>query len=425
MSNSTNSRLFNIKLSSFGKVIVRFASAQIVSNSLRLISGFLVVRFIEPELYGQFSGIGIYMGYILLGHGGIINGLGRELPYELGRKNDTYARELASSVYVLSVIICIIASLLFLTFGIKKFIDSNTTTALIYLAYTVIGGLYLLNKQFLPTLYRTNKDFDSLSKQNILVGLANLLTIVLVYFFSIYGLIARGVFLALWEFFLLYKNKPYKLTFSYHVNHFKILFKTGIPIFMVGYVNVLWQTVMNNIIFSAGGALMYGFYALSSILQGAVGVIPASFGQVIYPRMSIMFGEGKTISYILKANIKPLFFQFAIMSGISVAGAFLLPIIIPLILPKYTGGILAAQWMLFVPVAQSFGALNNIYNVIKKQQWYFVSLLTGAIVGSLFVYFKVQLGDFQLEYFPQGILLGTIIQQLLSLLFLSTLKKFE
>jgi len=58
-----------------------------------MLSGFLVVSLIDPELYGQFTGIGVYTGYILLGHGGIINGLGRELPYELGRGNDNYARE--------------------------------------------------------------------------------------------------------------------------------------------------------------------------------------------------------------------------------------------------------------------------------------------------------------------------------------------
>lgn len=410
------------KYSTFGKVLIRFASAQIISNFLRLLSGFLVVRFIEPEIYGQFSGVGVYLGYILLGHGGIINGLSRELPYELGRKNDAYANEMASSVYVLSVIISFIASLLFLFFAIKQFMDGNTATAIIYFAYTIIGGLHLLNKQFLPTLYRTNKDFDSLSKQNISVGVGNLFSVVLVYFFSLYGLIARSIFLALLEFFLLFKNKPYKLSFYYNLEHFKKLLKTGIPIFMVGQVGPLWHTVMNNVIFSVGGALNFGLYALSNIVQGAVGVIPASFSQVIYPRMSIMLGEGKPISFILKANIKPLFFQFVVMLGISVAGVLILPIVIPILLPKYTEGILAAQWMLFVPVVQSFGALNNIYNVVKKQLGYFFSLLIGAVIGSLFVYWKVKTGDFQLEYFPQAILLGTIIQQGLSLLFLSTLK---
>ena len=76
------------KIGTFGNVLVKFASAQVISNFLRLISGFLVVRLLEPSIYGLYTGVGVYLGYILLGQGGIINGLGRELPFELGKGND-------------------------------------------------------------------------------------------------------------------------------------------------------------------------------------------------------------------------------------------------------------------------------------------------------------------------------------------------
>lgn len=416
--------LNKISFGDFGKVLIRFASAQLISNFLRMLSGFLVVKFIAPELYGQFTGVGVYMGYILLGHGGIINGLSRELPYELGRKNDEYAKEMASSVYALSSILSVLAALIFLVLGLDQFISGNTLTGSIYMAYVFIGGLNLLNKQFLPVLYRTNKDFDSLSKQNIFIGIGNLLSVMLVYFFNIYGLILRGVFLALLEFVLLFKNKPYQLSFTWRLDDFKKLFKTGFPIFMVGQVSPLWSTVMNNIIFSVGGSMNFGLYALSTIIQGAVGVIPRAFSQVIYPKMSIMLGEGKPISQILKANIKPLYFQFGLMLTTAVVGAIVLPVVIPFILPNYVDGIVAAQWMLFVPAVQSFGALNNIYNVIGNQKWYFFSLVTGAVIGSLFVLWKINTTGFYLEIFPQGMLLGTAVQQVLSLLFLSTLKKY-
>ena len=413
-----------IPFGEFGKVLIRFASAQVVSNFLRMLSGFLVVRFIAPELYGQFTGVGVYMGYILLGHGGIINGLSRELPYELGRKNNQYAKEMACSVYALSSILSVLAALIFLILGLHNFISGDALTGLIYMAYVLIGGLNLLNKQFLPVLYRTNNDFDSLAKQNIFIGIGNMLSVLLVYFFNIYGLIARGIFLALLEFFFLFKNKPYQLSFTWDLGHFKKLFKTGFPIFIVGQVTPLWSTVMNNIIFSIGGALNFGLYALSTIIQSAVGVIPVAFSNVIYPRMAIMLGEGTPVSQILKANLKPLYLQFGLMLTTAVVGCFLLPFVIPFILPKYVDGIVAAQWMLFVPVVQSFGALNNIYNVIKKQQWYFFSLITGATIGSLFILWKINTTDFYLEIFPQGLLLGTAIQQFLSFLFLSKLRKY-
>ena len=409
-------------LGDFGKVLLRFASSQVISNFLRLLSGLLVVKFIAPDLYGQYTGIGIYIGYILLGHGGIINGLGRELPYELGQKNDEHAREMASSVYVLSSILSIIAALIFAFLGLYYFIIGDSLTSLICIAYFIVGGLNLFNTQFLPVLYRTNNDFDSLSKQNIFVGVGNLLSVLFVYFFSIYGLIIRGIFLALFEFLLLFKNKPYKLSFTWNILHLKKLFRTGLPIFMVGQVTPLWITFMNTIIFSVGGALNFGLYSLCTIIQNAFGVIPTALSKVIYPRMSIMLGEGKSVSQILRSNLKPLYFQFIFMLTIALIGFYLLPIVIPFILPNYVGGIEAAQYMLFVPVLRSFGSLNNIYNVLKKQRLYFFSLLTGALIGSLFILLKIYSQDFSLEFFPQGMLIGTGIQQVMSLSYITKLK---
>jgi len=46
----------------FGKVLMRFASSQLLSNFLRMLAGFIVVRMVAPETYGQFAGIGVFLG---------------------------------------------------------------------------------------------------------------------------------------------------------------------------------------------------------------------------------------------------------------------------------------------------------------------------------------------------------------------------
>jgi len=407
----------------FGEVLIRFASAQVVTSAMSIVAGFLVVSKLDPYEYGQFNGVGVYLGYILLGHGGILNGLNRELPYELGRKNDAYARELASSSYVIASLLSGLAALVFLVIGVNHLLHGETLTGLIYLSYVIIGGLYLMNKQFLPSLYRTNNDFDSLAKQNLYVGISNLLTVAFVYLFGLYGLLMRGAFQALVEGFLLFKNKPYRLSFQVQKDHLAKLFKTGFPIYVVGQVNNIWVTVMNNLLFVKGGYTNYGLYALANMLLGITGVVPNAFGQVIYPRMNIMLGEGQSFTSIVKANLKPLYLQFVLLMGIAIVGALLLPIVIPWLLPKYIEGIVPAQWMLFVPAVQAFGALNSLYNVVKHQRWYLVSLVTGALAGSLYVLIRYNLEGFNLVIFPQGLLLGNFIQQALSLAFLPTLKK--
>ena len=405
-------------INSFHRVLVRFASSQMIATALRLISGLLVVRLIEPEIYGEFTGVGVYLGFLLVGQGGIINGLSRELPYELGRKNFKFGTEITSSAFVFTIIISVLASLIFLFFGIRELLLTNYKISLIYMTYVILASLNLLNVQFLPTLYRTNNDFDSLSRQKIYVGVCNLLSVILIWFYSLYGLLIRAMLLATIEFFLLYNKRPIIFYFKYNFKHIKYLFKTGLPIYVVGMINLLWNTIVKSLIFNIGGALSYGYFALSLIVENVFGIIPISLAKVIYPKMSIMLGQGEPISKIIKFSIKPLFFQFLLMLFLAIIGVYLLPIIVPIILPNYIDGILAAQWMLFIPVAQSFTSLNSIYNVLKKQKWYLISLLFGAFIGSLFMIIKLNYGGFRLEIFPQGLVIGTIFQQMLSILFI-------
>jgi O-antigen/teichoic acid export membrane protein len=405
------------KFSSFGKVLIRFASSQIISHFLRIVSGFLVVRMLDPEMYGTFTGVGIYMGYFALGDIGVINGLGREFPYQLGKGNNEYGRQLANTTMVVTSIVGILTAIFFLVFSVYHFATNNSILGFTFLSYVIIAGLNLYNSRFLPALYRTSSDFQKLARQNITVGIWNLLSVVLVWKWGFGGLLIRGVALALIQYYLLFKNKPYPLKFSFTWKDMVQLFKTGLPIYMVGQVNPLWSTIVHNIIFAMGGAKYFGLYALANIVQKSMAVVPQSFGQVIYPRMSIMFGQGKSPREIIRLNLKPLFFQFFVILGLAISGAIVLPYIIPYLLPKYIEGIGPAQWMMFVPVVISFGAINNIFNVTGQQKYYFIALVLGALIGTGYIYFRSSTGGFDLMVFPQGMIIGKVFQQALSLFF--------
>jgi O-antigen/teichoic acid export membrane protein len=402
------------KVGEFGKVLVRFASSQLLSNFLRMVAGFVVVRMVEPSTYGQFAGVGVFLGYILLGHGGILNGISRELPYELGRGNKEYAVQLANSANFITFVIGIIASTLFLGFGIYHLFTGDTVTGTIFISYALPAFLYLYNKQYLPSLYRTNKDFDSLSRQNILTGIGNVLSVIFVYQWGLWGLCIRQIFIFVYETWLLHKKKPYRITLQYQKDDLKKLLGTGFPIFVAGNINPLVTTVMNNVLFSLGGALNYGYYALTNIVSSAIGIIPNSFSQVIYPRMSIMYGEGKSVQHILKVNVKPLIFQFFVLFGMGLVGAILLPWLVPIFLPKYSPGIAAAQWMMFVPATQAFGSMLNIFSVMKKMKPYIIANITGGLISIAYAVIMTSSFGFNLVYFPQALMIGKLFQQAIS-----------
>lgn len=411
--------LKRLNLGDFGKVLVKFASAQVIYNVLRLIAGFLVVRIIAPEIYGLFSGVGVFLGYVMMGHIGTLNGLGRELPFQLGKGNDKLVNDYANTGYWISIFIGFIAFLLFSFLAIKSyFYMHDFNLMLVYATYAIIAFFHITNNAYLPVLYRTNSDFELLSKINIISAIVNIITVLLVYHFAFYGLLGRAVILIIIRFLLLYHFRPLKIKPKIDLNSFKVLLKVGLPIYAVGQVRPLWATIQNNILFSVGGALQFGYYALVNIINGAIGVIPVAFNQVVYPRMAIQSGKGLGKNEILSQVKKPTFFQFVLLLSVAIIGAIVLPYIIPLILPKYSHGIEAAQWAFFIPVIQSLGLVNNYYNVIKKQKYYLISLIIGALIGLGYVLLMLHFNEFDLVYFPQGIIMGSLVQITLSVYFL-------
>jgi O-antigen/teichoic acid export membrane protein len=419
----TLTRIFKrIHIGDFGKVLIRFASSQVIANFMRLIAGFLIISSLDPEAYGLFTGVGVYLGYFALGHFGIINGLGREFPYQLGKGNEAYGRQLANSTFVITSVIGLLSASVFLGLACYHFIAQNTLLAFTFLTYVIIAGLDLFITQFFPVLYRTSSDFGKLSRQSIIIGFVNLITVTLVIKFGFTGLLIRGIILALTQFYLLFKNKPYSLTLKITKSDMIQLFKIGLPIYMVGQVNPLWSTILHNIIFSFGGAKYFGLYALSNVVLSSMNIIPQAFGQVIYPRMAIMYGKGTSPREIINLNLKPLLFQVFLMLAIAIAGVFILHWIIPTLLPKYIDGIGPAQWIMFVPVVISLGAINNIFNVTKQQKYYFISLISGAIIGTAFIYIRLIGTEFNLLIFPQGLLIGMLIQQISGIFFAYRLK---
>ena len=151
-------------MNAFNQIILKFAGAQGISNILRVLAGFLVVKIIAPEVYGSFTGPGIYLTYFLLLQMGINNGLSRELPYQLGSGNIRGAEEFASVGLFINSIISALTFIVFSIVAFTMFTSGNSTGALIYGTYSIVSLFNLLNKSYLPVLYRTNSDFDKLTK---------------------------------------------------------------------------------------------------------------------------------------------------------------------------------------------------------------------------------------------------------------------
>ncbi len=399
------------KTNDFAKILVKYASSQVLGNLLRMIAGFLTVRLIAPDIYGNFTGKGIFIGYLSLAHLGILNGLNRELPVENGRGNINKVKELASVGFWVSLLIGIPSSITLVVLGIIFFFNNDIQGAILYFTYATSAFFLLLNKFYLPVLYRTNQDFTKLTKITIYTSIINIITVVFVWWQqNIEGLCVRLVILNFVEFVFLYLFRPIKVNPQWSLPAIKQLFKIGVPIYVVGYIGLLWETIKNNIIFSLGGGLQYGYYALSSVVSGAVGMIPSSFSQIIYPKMAIAYGKGESKKSIVQAVYKPTLLLLVICISIAIVGYFLLEPIVIYFLPKYSSGIDAALWSMLLPIVNSPALLNNYFNVYKRQVLFLIGIIAGISISTIYIYLYNYFFGFTLALFPQSLLIGTLTQ---------------
>jgi hypothetical protein len=108
-----------------------------------------------------------------------------------------------------------------------------------------------------------------------------------------------------------------------------------------------------------------------------------------------------------------------------IAGWFLMPYAVTILLPNYSEGIYAAQWMLLVGFIEIFNVLANVYNVVRKQRDRLVSYLSGMCAWGIAVFLLLQLNDFTLDAFPKAMLIGFIVMLIINLYHINYYKRIR
>lgn len=395
---------------STGAMIFFLGSAQMTSNVIRIISGLIIAKLLLPETLGLFNGFGIIIGYLPILQFGIMNGLNRELPYLFGKSEHARAKKIASVAQFWELILaCISFSILFIL-SIVKLFHGNYLYFAGYLTYAFTAFHFFYSTNYLQILFRTNRDFNKLSIIALIVSASSLVLIIPVWKWGFYGLGLRLVLISAIEFILLYKYKPLTVKPLWDKSIFIEIFKVGIPIFIVGYVFALWGVLQNTIIFKFGGSQQFGYFSLAIMVEASLTVLIGAINQVIYPKLSFEYGKGTSLNTLLKITLKPVIIVFAILVPSVILMWFAMPIVVKWWLPQYINGIAAAQWTLITLFVSVLGSFNLIFNVVKKQKDYLISIAVGIAAFTFVLYLLYLNKGFNLVIFPQAMFIGKLVQ---------------
>jgi O-antigen/teichoic acid export membrane protein len=403
---------------STSSMIIYLGSSQMISNVVRIISGILVARFVLPQMLGTFNGMGIIIGYLPILQLGVMNGLNRELPYCFGKGEIDKAKRYASVAQFWEVALSSLAFTVLTLISFYYLFQAQYLFAAGFFAYGLSAIYHYYGQNYLQILFRTNHDFNKLSNISLIIAFFSLITVVLVWKWQFYGLCLRSIILIAVEMYFLWKWKPLYVLPTWDFQVMKEIVIIGMPIFIVGIVFALWTTLQNTLVLKMGGAEQFGFFALAVMIENSMAIVEHSVAQVIYPKMAYEYGSGKGVNDLMKISFKPILYVFIFLIPSVLIAWYILPFAIELLLPKYMSGIEAARWTMLLLLIAIWGVNNNIFNVVKKQKDFLISIIAGMVVFIVALLGLYHLKGFSLVIFPQAMLIGKGFQVLIAYLFI-------
>lgn len=363
-----------------------FGSTTVAEQVSRTAVGLVAASHLGPSVWGGWYLLNLVLRYGALSQFGVLNGMNREYPMELGRGNPDEANKLRRS------------SLGFLL------VTAAVTTAVGIVAALVVPSLPVLDLlltlmllctqqlfTYVLTSLKADTRFGDVSRLQLISAILQPgAALPLLFIWGLHGFIlGQAVALALVEVVFLIRE-PLLFRAEFDWRRARSLVRIGFPVMLVGVLNALFMTVDRWVIVSHMDIAALGQYSLPIMALGATSLLPMVVGQQFYPRMSRSWGERHDWQRMLGLAVRQGWLAFGSTVPVVVVGWLVGPPIIRALLPAYTPGIIPMMVVLGAPVILSFGqGFANVLNVTDHQYRYValvvVAIVTNAVLSTILV----------------------------------------
>ena len=274
---------------------------------LKFAGGFLIAKFLGPTLYGLRTMFGLVMEYQYYTHMGTLDALGREVPFQRGRKDASAVQIILANVFgvnfAYALVVCVAMFVLahYLSFyGYQQ----------VYVDFAVFIGFYepvSKFRDFYLARLIADKAVDLVSAEKLLFGIVNsILCVVLVFYFDMRGLFIGLLCSQAISVIYLFANLREVPSIALSPRVIVGLVKIGFPIMLIGLAFMALTSVDKILIASLLSHEMLGYYAIATIVSGFVyaGVAEA-MTVILYPRLMERLGETTDLARIKIFLIDP------------------------------------------------------------------------------------------------------------------------
>ncbi|MBN1459929.1 MAG: lipopolysaccharide biosynthesis protein [Armatimonadetes bacterium] len=399
-----------------------FAGGNLAATILRMLGGFLTAKVVEPSVLGLYASISLVLGYAPFLQLGVLNGLNRELPFYVGRGDQKRVMELAAAAKAWALLVGGLAALGLIAVAFCKAVNGQWELATGWSTNAVSVLLLFYVQYYLQATYRTRGDFARLAAINVVQAVLNVILVAVVWLFDFYGLCLRLLVTGLVNAFQMRHWRPLRLRPRWNSRHLVHLFKIGAPIFGVGQLYAWWTVLNNTLVLTFMGTRGLGLYTLAQMAGPVLSLLPQAISQVTYPRMAESYGRTGRVSDLLMLARKPILFGLPTVGSMVIVGWFAIPPVTRHLIPKYAEAIPAAQWSLLQAFLYCLMPVNNVFNIIRRQDLYASAIVIGMLIHGGILLLLVHKGVY-LAAFSQSIVMGKTVFMVLCYFFVAILAR--
>lgn len=395
------------------KAPILYSGGSIVKAFAQFVVVFIIARFISPNDLGIWTSINLFVTYSMFLQAGLINGLNLELPHAYGRGDDSEATQMAGNVQTFTIL----SSIVIFTIGVLSFFlypfgNDKLKYGTLAITLFIVLSYY---QNYLISTFRSKNSFIKLSIIQVCDAFVNLLTLLLVVYFSYYGMVIKSVIVLFIYVLLLHYFRPIRVGIAIEKKTFVKLLKVGLPIFGLYYFESICGTADKLFLLKYAGLTDVGLYSFGFYSFTTFSLISASIASYIYPRMSFNYGKNgdkialwnyvKKITIILAAVQVPIaFFCF-----------FLIPIVITSYFSNYILSITVMKILLFAGVIKGCTIGVNALWSMKSWRYMITYQVSAAILLVVFPFIGIQLMSNKLEGVSYGFLMACLISLILGI----------
>lgn len=399
-------------LAQSGKLeFLAFSASLLALQGSRFGVSLLAARDLGAVTYGYWNVLSLILLYGLYLQFGVLNGMGRDVPYYAGRGEPERIMRIHTTAWTVALVSGLVGAA---SIALSMVWFAELRIVLGLLGLTLLAQMIF---QYFQFRLRAELHFTTMSWLQGIAAVTLPIWYITLRPLDLAGFVlAQGLAMAGAGAFAAYRI-GFRPVFRIDLPEIRRLILVGFPIMAAGILFSLLTTIDRWIILGFLGVEQLGYYTLSILCLSLISMFPQMITAQMYPRLAKYYGETHSVARLREPLMRQGMYALLITLPVVVVTFLMLPMITRYLLPQFSAGVGPARLlligMLCLPIS---GAIGNFLNVIGRQWWFMLVQVVGIFLqlclGVLFV---------RLGWGLNGIALAAMLTYAITLVILLTL----